>query len=102
MDITIVFLLMNGVMIFTVLPKCHERKQYSQQLITEYVYIWLSIERVNSRGTRKELPLRTWLKEIAPAQLQGNGTAAVFTGSSVARIRDREISPPHKAAGLQG
>ena len=22
------------------------------------------------RGTRKELPLRTWLKEIAPAQLQ--------------------------------
>ena len=33
-------------------------------------YIWLSIERVNSRGTRKELPLRTWLKEIAPAQLQ--------------------------------
>lgn len=31
-----------------------------------------------------------------------NGTAAVFTGSSVARIRDREISPPHKAAGLQG
>lgn len=30
----------------------------------------LSIERVNSRGTRKELPLRTWLKEIAPAQLQ--------------------------------
>lgn len=70
MDITIVFLLMNRVMIFTVLPKCHERKQYSQQLITEYVYIWLSIERVNSRGTRKELPLRTWLKEIAPAQLQ--------------------------------
>ena len=63
------FLLMNGVMIFTVLPKCHERKQYSQQLIMEYVYIWLSIERVNSRETRKELPLRTWLKEIAPAQL---------------------------------
>ena len=24
MDITIVFLLMNGVMIFTVLPKCHD------------------------------------------------------------------------------
>lgn len=70
MDITIAFLLMNGVMIFTVLPKCHERKQYSQQLIMEYVYIWLSIERVNSRGARKELLLRTWLKEIAPAQLQ--------------------------------
>ena len=42
MDITIAFLLMNGVMIFTVLPKCHERKQYSQQLIMEYVYIWLT------------------------------------------------------------
>ena len=54
MDITIAFLLM---------------KQYSQQLIMEYVYIWLSIERVNSREARKELPLRTWLKEIAPAQL---------------------------------
>ena len=55
MDITIAFLLMNGVMIFTVLPKCHERKQYSQQLIMEYVYIWLSIERVNSREATKNM-----------------------------------------------
>ena len=55
MDITIAFLLMNGVMIFTVLPKCHERKQYSQQLIMEYVYIWLSIERVNQQGSKKRI-----------------------------------------------
>lgn len=60
------FSLMNGVMIFTVLPKCHERKQYSQQLITEYVYIWLSIER-QTAGKKKELPLR----------IQGNCAGAI-------------------------
>ena len=84
MDITIAFLLMNGVMIFTVLPKCHERKQYSQQLIMEYGYIWLSIERVNSRETRKELPLRTWLKEIAPAQLRDSSYICTTSNKSLA------------------
>lgn len=55
MDITIVFLLMNGVMIFTVLPKCHERKQYSQQLITEYGLYLVKYRKGKQQGNKKRI-----------------------------------------------
>ena len=52
--------------------------------VMEYVYIWLSIERVNSREARKELPLRTWLKEIAPAQLRDSSYICTTSNKSLA------------------